>query len=196
MCPSITRYSTLVLGALLLNMISCRKHRDETATAQVAAAPVKIVEDTGNIELVAPVTNQGRMRFQFGLGADPDARSCDLWWGTTWRPSNTDCPDCTWTADVDFEMDDEQSVGADGCVSDDFTDFTLPLGYEATGQDVGLLWYYASGYAEWYPFWSARWDEQSGALDLYGGTYEESLPYTSAPYYYTSWWSGYATVTW
>lgn len=209
MCTSSTRSSTLALCVLTLNVISCRKH-DEAPNPETEASPREFPElheaddavtDDVIDDPIPQDDNHGRMRFQFGLGSDADARTCDLWWDTTWRSSQGDCPDCTWTADVEFAMDEEASLGADTCVSGDFTDFKLSLGYESLGYqeqglELGELWYYAEGYGEWYPFWTATWEPESGALELYGGLYEYSLPYTSAPYYYTSWWTGYATVQW
>ena len=211
MYTSTTRSLTVLTLPLLLNMFSCRKAEPPRVEASVSASlpaedpeeePADTAADTGNDTATdepadATHVGDGELRFQFGVGDEPDTRLCDLIWDTSWDSTDLLCPDCEWTASVDLTLDEDRSTGVADCTSAGEADQTMILGYDADYfGEVGALWYYVPGYGDWYPGFIATWDEASGELYFSAGYYEAPSTYYYETYYYTSYWSGSATVQW
>lgn len=137
----------------------------------------------------------GRTRFQWAYDADPDARSCDLYWDTTGTASEELCPDCIWAFDLALTYDEAGSVAIDDClddIEDPNLEWTVGLSLTYYTYDVSLIWYLEPESAYWYPLFYAAWDYPT--LYFGGGYYEYEYLNEGGSMYYTLYWSAEAEV--
>ena len=134
----------------------------------------------------------GEARWQQGWDPDPAARRCDLRWTTSGEPADP-CEGCTWTFDVAFTYEADASVDTEDCLDGQSGDFTWTFGLEEDymGYGVPVLWYQDSTYG-WTPLFAASWSYPE--LTFGGGYLEYATTYEGAPWYYTLYWYGTATV--
>lgn len=111
-----------------------------------------------------PVCGAGEMFYEYGLDADPAARTCDMIWGQTWTQSAETCPDCLWAAEVHNVLDADASVLGNDCWSG-ATDFSWLLGYDPDFYGSGEARFWVNYYGEWYPTYAeVSFDAATGAL--------------------------------
>ena len=145
-------------------------------------------EDGGDFE--------GVVTYQMGEGSDPGDRTCVILWDSIGEPASHSCPECEWSYDAVWTMDEDASYGVDDCLDSggpyDYVEWEISWGYDADYHGEPMMWYYLDYYgtAEWYPIFYAKWDETTGDLRMWYGDYEER----TGRGYYTNYWVGELTV--
>jgi len=131
----------------------------------------------------------GILRYQYGEGADPELRSCDLYWSADWGSASELCDDCDWGFAVTLTYEPDLSDNSGGCVDPDAADMVWTMSLEQRFRLLDRL-YQLQDDGSWDTWDSADLDDTTGRLDFHDGDYESA----SGDGWLTDYWSGTAEL--
>ncbi len=170
----------------------------DDAAAEVNAGEVEVCDGDdgldndcdGEVDLVC---DTGWVRYAYGNDADPEVRTCDLYWSARWALSSESCGacDCDWTFEVTLTYEPTLSDNSGGCVDPSDADQVWVLGLKDTIRyRSALLWSLDLEADTCDTFSDAALDGESGRLTFSDGLYEE----LADGLYTTDYWSGSAEL--
>ena len=170
----------------------------DDADDAISPAATEVCDDVDNDcdghidEVCAGVAS---VTYSYGKGHDTWERDCQTFWSGSWLEAAVDCEACDFSFRWSVALDRDRSYDeVDKCPED--ASLALDLGFVGEYGESGTpaVLYYAEDYAEdyggWYARFDASFDEGTGALAFWGGTYG----YEYEPgHYFMDWWTGAGT---